>query len=90
MISATDWYITEERYVLPEPILIAKNAVSVISVKSRCIRADGNVAADRRKPMRMYDIIMKRETAESYPKKRFAFLLKATRRERYRIIRCLL
>ena len=32
-ISATDWYITEERYVLPEPILIAKNAVSVISVK---------------------------------------------------------
>ena len=31
--SATDWYITEERYVLPEPILIAKNAVSVISVK---------------------------------------------------------
>ena len=40
--------------------------------------------------MRMYDIIMKRETAESYPKKRFAFLLKATRRERYRIIRCLL
>ena len=50
-ISATDWYITAEKCVPPEPILTAKNAVSVTSVKKSAYkrRTGKSTAADRSK-----------------------------------------
>ena len=50
-ISATDWYITAEKCVPPEPILTAKNAVSVTSVKKSAYkrRTGKTTAADRSK-----------------------------------------
>ena len=40
--------------------------------------------------MRMYDIIMKKRNGGALSKEEIRFFIEGTRRERYRIIRCLL